>query len=86
MNIMVLGVSLQHSPQWIRYRRLGKLRVAKNGHDTFEIDSTNVRQFTVNLENDSPRVIDVEGQAVKRDSEENFIRFSKDEENLWRVR
>lgn len=72
--------------QRIRYRRLGKLRVTKSGHDTVEIDPTNVRQFTMNLENDSPMAIDVEGQVVNRDSEETFIRFRKDEENLWRVR
>ena len=71
--------------QWIRYCRLGKLRVAKSGHDTIEVDSTNVRQFTMNLRSDSPRVIDVEGQAVNRDNEETFVRFSKDEENLWMV-
>ena len=72
--------------QRTRYRRLGKLRVTRSGHDTIEIYSTNVRQFTMNLGNDSPRVIDLEGQAVNRDNEETFIRFSKVEENMWRVR
>jgi len=86
MDIMALGDFPATLTQRVCYRRLGKLRVAKSGHDTIKIDSTNVRQFTMNLENDPPRVINVEGQAVNRDSEETFIRFSKDEENLWRVR
>lgn len=86
MNTMALGDFRATLTQRDCYRRLGKLRVAKSGYDTIEVDSTNVRQFTMNLKNDPPRVINVEGQAVNRDSEETFIRFSKDEENSWRVR
>jgi hypothetical protein len=63
MDVMALNVSLQHSSKDL-YRRLGKLRVSKSGHDTVGIDSTNVRQFTMNLGTDSPGVIDVEGQVV----------------------
>lgn len=70
---------------WIHYRRLGKLCVTKNGHDAVEIDSTNIRQFTINLGSNSPGVIDVEGQIVNIDNGETFIRFGKDEGNVWRV-
>ena len=72
--------------QRIYYRRLGKLRMARSDHDTIEINSTNVRQFTMNLGSNSSRVIDVEGQPVNRDNGETFVRFSKNEENLWMVR
>lgn len=69
-----------------RYRRLGKLRISRSGPDTIKIDSTNVRQFTINWRNGSPGFIDVEGQVVNRNNWETFVRLSKDAENMWRVR
>jgi len=69
----------------IRCHRLGKLRISKNGHDSIGIDSTNVQQFTMDWRNSLPGVVDVEGQVVKRESGETFVRFSRDTENIWRV-
>ncbi|KAF9651433.1 hypothetical protein BDM02DRAFT_3091108 [Thelephora ganbajun] len=64
--------------------RLGKLRIFKSDHDTIKIDSTNVRQFTMNW-GGSSGVIDVEGQVVNRNDREIFVRFSKGADNLWRT-
>ena len=69
----------------IRYRRLGKLRITNNDRDTIEIDSTNVRQFTMSWRGDLPRVIDVEGQVVNSANGESFLRFRKDSGDVWRV-
>jgi len=71
----------------IRSCRLGKLRITKSGRGTIEIDSTNVRQFTMGWKgNSSTRVIDIEGQAVNSAEGEPFLRFRKDSEDTWRVR
>lgn len=77
---LIVGLSLK-----IRYRRLGKLRIAKSGHGTIEIDSTNVRQFTMGWKGGLPRVIDVEGQVVNSPDGETFLRFKKDSGDMWRV-
>ena len=69
-----------------RCLRLGKLRVTKSGHDTVEIDPINVRQFTLNLGNNSPRIIGLEDQVVNVENGGTFARFSKDKENLWQAR
>ena len=69
-----------------RWLRLGKLRVTKSGHETIEIDPINVRQFTLNLRNDSPRIIALEDQVVDVENRGTFVRFSKDRGSLWKVR
>ncbi|KAF9792100.1 hypothetical protein BJ322DRAFT_1027120 [Thelephora terrestris] len=65
--------------------RLGKLRVSKSGDDTITIHPTNVRQFTIAWRGGLPRVVDVEGEVVTRDDGKTFARFSKDDENTWKI-
>jgi len=85
MNLLTFKVSLWDSHAKDRYLRLGKLRITKGGRDTIEIDSTNVRQFTMDVRGGLPKVIDVEGQVVNSPEGETFLRFGKDSGDMWRV-
>ena len=67
------------------YRRLGKLRISKRGHNTIMIDPTNIQQFTATWENDSSWIIDIESQILNRNDGKTFARFRKDAENVWKV-
>ena len=66
--------------------RLGKLRITKGSRDTIEIDSTNVRQFTMSWRRGLPKIVDVEGQTVNNVGGETFVRFRNDGDDLWKVR